>query len=1158
MFALLLLASGGAGEAVSCWDKRDGGCAAGPRDMLDEGGLYWRDDVQLTNDSAEEQAPVILDYSGLWCFVCWHSGGGHYLKKIDRLGGEVFSGKLIVSAPLPTQHNGQPLERAGIDSGGSLHYVWRGENWYHLYYQKFDGDGRALCPPVNLSGIDNMPHVLTVAVGKNRTAYFAHEVEGGDSVKLGWVDANFNVHSRYMVTSSAEGVVLGADGEGSLHVITRSSISNGYLSHTRLSPEGSLEVAAHIVEIPVPGNAWKAPMPQLVIGRDRAIHLLQASALSGQRNLYYTKLDRSGVKLVNDITISTSAADYGDLCTDPAGNVYIVWGDAGNGELYYVRIERNNENETLSPVRLTFSDGPDTDPRISADGNGGLHIVWRALRDGRWDLYYKYADPSGVRLFMIPEEQCGLNLIRPGETKWANLTVLNTGAFNDTALLSIALESHGRQGWAVSLSEESVELGPFEMKQVGMSLAAPRSGRPGDFVDISVACRSVSAPLRVSTVSLRSWYITSEGICLNASGEPLLAEPGGSALHAVIVHNTGSGVEDIELRAEGPPEWGVSLDRGSIEGLGAGELAEVFLTVAPPPWAEAGSMAICTVTGWLRSNPEIRDAVSLRTVVSRAIELELEASPPSAAVAPGGEAFFALTISHIGNSPEQVEFGLGAEPAVEGWSATVEPPALGMRGGEWRDAVLTVSAPADAIAGAGCAVRVVCRERGGVAFAECTVRAVVAQERALSVSVAPPDAPLAPGGMTTYVVSVLNRGNGDDAVRLGKFTAPEGWGLRVETLDNAPLGEGSVLAVARGGSVHFYITVQACEGALAGTYGLTGELFDGGGGRYELSAVADVSVVRGIGLEVLNGTAACEPGGPAVFEVWLLNRGNARERVVLEMTGLPEGWEGAFFRGAPGGEVAAVEVPPQGRVALRAVVFVPQGARESAADATICARFAPDGAEVALVRVNVLRPELRIAGVAPIGKAEVGRPVRVEVVVENGGGAEARAVQLAYRKNGALRLVEELGDIPAGANRTVAFIWVPVEGRNELGFTADPWNRINELNESDNSAILVRSFRVERVWLERYNWALAAVAALVVAEVTLLAALRARASPRERAGAEARGETGKAKDGKRRAGSRDERSGAAVRRAGAGGEGKPDIRGGGEGSRMGRRGSGRS
>ncbi|MEM4729881.1 MAG: hypothetical protein QXH42_09025, partial [Thermoplasmata archaeon] len=627
LLTLIMLSAGtqASGEAPR---EREGGPAA-PREFVDPGGLYWRDDVQLTNDSAEEQYPVIFTDELRDSYICWYREGGHYFKKVDRLGRELVGERLLVRAPLPVQHSGQPLERFAVERGGTSHLVWMDEDWVHHYYRRFAPNGSPVCSPVDLTGMAMVTQHLCVAAGKYGRAYIAYENGYDESVELAYMDRELTLHSRIDVAASAKGVAVGVDSLGSPHVFTR-ALNGVSLYHARLSPDAVLDIVPHRIETPVLGSGLTTPVPSLAFGPDGAIHLLQTGSVPGERVLYYTKLDRDGNKLTNDILITSRAADYGGICAGPDRRVHIVWGDVSDGELYYVRIEPGRENETLAPCRLTYSNGADSDPRISADGNGGLHVVWRAYRGGRWDIYYKYADWSWVELAMRPEEMAKLMMIRPGETKSANLTLWNRGEAADTALLSLSLDPRGLEGWSASLDGEEVALGPLEKRNVELSVTAPRRGRQSDFIEITVECRSVNAPLRQSSVRLKCSYIILQAVMLSAPQEPLLVEPGGSAVHTITVRNTGDGVEDVLLFAEGPSNCFLSLNRSELEGLGPGEAAEVSLSVTSSLMAEADSMAVCTVTGWLRSNPEIRDAVSLRTVVSRAIELELEASPPSA------------------------------------------------------------------------------------------------------------------------------------------------------------------------------------------------------------------------------------------------------------------------------------------------------------------------------------------------------------------------------------------------------------------------------------------------------------------------------------------------------------------------------------------------
>jgi hypothetical protein len=75
-------------------------------------------------------------------------------------------------------------------------------------------------------------------------------------------------------------------------------------------------------------------------------------------------------------------------------NVHTIWYDErdGNREIYYKR-STDFGLSWSADTRLTFNSATSLDPRVCVSGPN-VHVVWRDIRDGNWEIYYK-RNPTG-------------------------------------------------------------------------------------------------------------------------------------------------------------------------------------------------------------------------------------------------------------------------------------------------------------------------------------------------------------------------------------------------------------------------------------------------------------------------------------------------------------------------------------------------------------------------------------------------------------------------------------------------------------------------------------------------------------------------------------------------------------------------------------------
>ena len=137
------------------------------------------------------------------------------------------------------------------------------------------------------------------------------------------------------------------------------------------------------------------------------VHVVWEDRWDGDGDIYYRHFD--GIAWTSEIEISTDALteDQGNPSIACDGDrLHVAWIDAGDGDsdIYYKYF---NGTEWQPELEISTDMGTENqyDPTIAADA-GTVHIAWRDLGDGDWDIYYRYFNRTGWE----PEEEVSTDI----------------------------------------------------------------------------------------------------------------------------------------------------------------------------------------------------------------------------------------------------------------------------------------------------------------------------------------------------------------------------------------------------------------------------------------------------------------------------------------------------------------------------------------------------------------------------------------------------------------------------------------------------------------------------------------------------------------------------------------------------------------------------
>jgi uncharacterized membrane protein len=322
---------------------------------------------------------------------------------------------------------------------------------------------------------------------------------------------------------------------------------------------------------------------------------------------------------------------------------------------------------------------------------------------------------------------------------------------------------------------------------------------------------------------------------------------------------------------------------GSLPPLGAGETATVSEN-----WTAVRGWTVVTLEAdpyleITEDNKSNNDAGAL--VLVRGFGLELFCDRPSIGVGPGETGNLSVTIHNRANTFDTFRLSVeGSLPA--GWNAQVGNGSLHVGSGVNQTFNVSVTPPADALAGDYADFRVRAASEGNATYSRViALNAVTDQVYDMVLASAVREGHVLPGRMITYPVSMTNAGNGIDSSEVGISGVPDGWGAYLS---------GTSFIVQPRDRQNLSLTVFAPARAPAEqTANITILAASGDNRSTSISIVTRVLQVTALELEVADGPDTVAAGSTAEYVIRVSNPGNGLDSFNLSAA-LDGGWTSEF------------------------------------------------------------------------------------------------------------------------------------------------------------------------------------------------------------------------------------------------------------------------
>jgi hypothetical protein len=222
-----------------------------------------------------------------------------------------------------------------------------------------------------------------------------------------------NLHPVF--TQSVGGPIMDIDANDNIHICWSSStpVNDWAIYYKKMDKYGNVLIN----DVRVSNITISASNPDLKVDTQNNVHIVWDGNISEMyySDFFYTKLNSYGEKILNDTMLTNLSlyragfAHHAKIELDSQDNVHMVWYDSRDAldydipvfEIYYTKLN-NNGTKVVNDKRLTDFLADSSWPEIVIDSNDDIHIVWMVTENeySNEDLgiFYAKLDNNGSEI----------------------------------------------------------------------------------------------------------------------------------------------------------------------------------------------------------------------------------------------------------------------------------------------------------------------------------------------------------------------------------------------------------------------------------------------------------------------------------------------------------------------------------------------------------------------------------------------------------------------------------------------------------------------------------------------------------------------------------------------------------------------------------------
>ena len=314
--------------------------------------------------------------------------------------------------------------------------------------------------------VTNYGWQLMDLAGSNPMIYF-HSKEYSDLTYYPYLEVQYTISDESIAanwlgeqritntTSSSEYPVIINDSSDNLHIFWQDTRDGHYeIYYKKMDKNGNQLISdKRITQL----DAFNSQYPSADIDTNNNLHLVWQDNKDGNWEIYYQKLDNNGniIGTLKRVTNALSDSLYPVLKVSEVGNVHIAWQDYrdGNYEIYYKKLNNSGVNLT-NDVRITQQTAGSEYPSITIYSDYVARIAWQDNRDGNYEIYTNDAFidvyPGVIDYSVSNSDQEKWHLAQIGSQVTINAPIVNGGNI-DVSGVDVTLFVDGTELWTTAV-----------------------------------------------------------------------------------------------------------------------------------------------------------------------------------------------------------------------------------------------------------------------------------------------------------------------------------------------------------------------------------------------------------------------------------------------------------------------------------------------------------------------------------------------------------------------------------------------------------------------------------------------------------------------------------------------------------------------------------